>query len=152
MINIITKSDLLEELLSENVKYIRTPFKRYETVIAYEGGISEDIKDIIVNIDECALDDNGVIYSKFTKTPIGMDKLSNGCKTTIYVYFRTKVLNENEIINITECGSNAIEYILKKYNDSDLTLYLGHLEFPMGLRCTFKVNGNLIMNTDDIFK
>ena len=47
MINIVTKSDLLEELLSENMKYIRTPFKRYETVIAYEGGISEDIKDIM---------------------------------------------------------------------------------------------------------
>lgn len=152
MINILTKSNLLEELLSGNMKYIRTPFKRYETVIAYEGGISEEIKDIIVNIDECMLDGNGVLYSKFTKTPIGIDKLSDGSKTTIYVYFRTKVPNENEIINITECGSNAIEYILKNYNDSDLTLYLGHLEFPMDLECTFKVNNNLVVNTNDIFK
>ncbi len=153
MINIITKRDLLMQMLNTNksVKYIKLPFKRYETVIAYEGGISKEIANIIKTIDGCEIVDEG-INSKFTKTPISLDKLSEGSKTVIYVYYRTKVVNKSEIINITDCGSNAIEYILKNYANKDLTLYLGHLEFPEGIDCKFSINNSIVNNTNEIFE
>lgn len=153
MINIILNSDMLTEMLQdENVKYVRLPFKRYETVIAYEGGISKNIEDIIHFIEECDFDNDKRLISKFTNTPIGLESLSEGCKTTIYVYYRTKKINKNEIINITDCGPNAIEYILNNFNDSDLTLYLGHLEIPDDVKCTFKLNGKVMNNTSEIFE
>lgn len=154
MINIIINEDVLEDILNRNnnLRFIRLPFQRYNTVIASERGISKGIENIINVIEECTVNKAGDIKSKFTDTYIGLDKLSDGSKTVIYVYYRTKVVNKNEIINITECGPNAIEYILKNYSNSDLTLYLGHLEIPRNLECTFKINGDIINNTNEIFE
>ena len=125
MINIITKIELLEHMIKENksLRYVRFPYKRCETVIAYEGGISSEIVNIVNSIDECKLDAEGNMESKFTNTAISLDKLSDGSKTVIYVYYRTIVEKSNEIINITDCGPNAIEYILKNYSDKNLILY-----------------------------
>lgn len=134
------------------MKYIRFPYKRYETVIAYEGGISKEVANIINSIEECALDTDGNMKSKFTNTPISLDRLSEGSKTVIYVYYRTILEKVNEIINITDCGPNAIEYILKNYSDKNLTLYLGHLEFPFDIKCTFKINNIIVKNINEIFE
>lgn len=154
MINLITNKDFLDKLLTgnNNLKFIRLPYKRYETVIAYTGGINADIEKIINDIEQCDADrDTNNFQSKFTNTPLGLDSLSEGSKTTIYVYYRTKVTNNSEIINITSCGPNAIEYILKNYSEADLTLFLGHFEIPRNLKCKFKLNGEVINSTDDIF-
>jgi len=154
MINVIINKELLDKKLEEEKEYrfIRLPFKRYETVIAYEGGISKEIKNIIETIEECSVDKDGNVESKFTHTPIGLDKLSEGSKTVIYVYYRTKVEKEKEIINITDCGPNAIEYILKNYQNSNLTLYLGHLELPKDVVCRFQINGETVNSTNEIFE
>lgn len=153
MINIITKIELLEHMIKENksLRYVKFPYKRCETVIAYEGGISSEIVNIVNSIDECKLDAEGNIESKFTNTAISLDKLSDGSKTVIYVYYRTIVEKSNEIINITDCGPNAIEYILKNYSDKNLILYLGHLELPMNIKCKFKINNDIVENTNEIF-
>lgn len=154
MINIITKSDLLQQMLRKNkkLKFVKLPFKRYETVLNYEGGISKEVLDIITIIEESKIDSDGNLESKFSNTPISLNELSDGSKTVMYIYYRTKVRNENEIINITECGPNAIEYILKKYSDADLNLYLEHLEFPANVNCNFKINNNIVSNTNEIFE
>mgnify|MGYP003300805448 CR=1 FL=1 len=152
MINIIINSDILAELQKQGYHFTRTPYKKYETVIAKEGRLSEEITKIIKDVENCHLDNNGNVISKFTNTPISLNSISEGSKTIIYVYFRTKLPQINEIINITSCGPNAIEYILKNYNHYNLTLYLGHLEFPNDLIVDFKLNNTLIHSTNDIFE
>ena len=155
MINIVINKDILNDLLdnNSNLKFIRLPYKRYETVIAYAGGINTDIEKIIASIEQCVADkESNNFQSKFTNTPLGLDSLSEGSKTAIYVYYRTKIVNKYEIINITSCGPNAIEYILKNYSDAELTLFLGHLEFPKNINVQFKLNGVIINNTNEIFE
>mgnify|MGYP003305380188 CR=1 FL=1 len=123
----------------------------YVIIISYENGISDGIKDIIYKIEECNIDENGNIESKFTNTPISIHMLSEGSKTAIYVYYRTKVPNKKEIINITSCGPNAIKYILENYEAFNLILYLGHFQIPTDVKCNIEFNGTIIKNTSDIF-
>lgn len=152
MINILINRDLLKDFIdTKTYSYVEFPFRRCETVIAFKG-ITDEIKNIINTIDGCKLDEANNVISKFTNTPISMDNISDGAKTAIYVYFRTQVLSDKEIIDITNCGPNAIEYILKNYSKADLTLFLGHLEIPEGITCDFKLNGNLMHGTSEIFK
>ena len=152
MINILINRDLLKDLITtKGYTYVEFPFRRYETVIAFKG-ITNEIKNIINTIDGCVLDETNNVISKFTNTPISMDSISDGAKTAIYVYFRTQVFSEREIIDITNCGPNAIEYILKNYSEADLTLFLGHLEIPQGISCKFKLNDSLMHTTSEIFQ
>ena len=57
---------------------------------------------------------------------------------------------KDEIINITGCGENAIEYILKNYKDYNLKLFLGHYEIPLGVESKFKLNGKEYSNTNEV--
>ncbi len=128
MINILKNREILQKRINNGYKYVECPFKRLNTVISYEGTISDNIRVIVKEIEECEIEDNNLI-SKFTGAPIELNKLSDGCKTAIYVYFRAILKpNKHEIINITECGPNAIKYILENYRDRQLNLYLGHWE------------------------
>ena len=155
MLNLIINKDILDNRLKDgNLRYIKSPYDRFSSVVLYENGISEGLKHIISNIENCEVNEAGDIKSKFTGRFIGQDKISDGCKTAAYVYYRTKVLNKDEIINITDCGPNAIEYIIKEYSEYDIVLYLGHLEIPINLECRIKINNDEepIVNTDQIFQ
>jgi 2-hydroxy-3-keto-5-methylthiopentenyl-1-phosphate phosphatase len=152
MIRIITKKEVIQELLQKGYKIIKRPYDRYDTVIANEGGISKEIEDIIKSVDECRVDENKNIVSKFTETPLDMSRLSDGSKTVIYVYFRAIVnKNKNEIISISSCGPNAIKYILEHFNDQDITLYLNHWQFPDSIEQEFKLDDEIIHNTNEIY-
>lgn len=141
----------INRLKKQGYHYIELPYKRFNTVIAYEDGISPSVKNIINTVEECKIE-NGNLISKFTHTAIELGKLSEGCKTVIYIYFRARLVpNQKEIIDITLCGPNAIEYILNQYNDAELTLYLGHWELPKNIKTEFKMNTEIIKNSSDIF-
>ncbi len=150
MITIINDLSILK---NRDLRYVKTPYKRIDTVIAYEKNkyLSDNIKDIIRGVDSCNTE-GGNLISKFTNTPIQLGKLSDGCKTVIYVYFRARLVpNSNELIDITSCGPNAIEYILKNYSDTDLKLYLNHWEFPKDVKAKFIFNKEIIENTNELF-
>lgn len=151
MINIIVDVDRLKNMQDNGYKYVMLPYKRYETVIAKEGKLTPEITKIIHEVENCKIDDNGNVESKFTNTPISLDSISEGAKTTIYVYYRTKVINGHEIINITSCGPNAIRYILENYNDSSLVLFLGHLEMPKDVEKPFMINGEIVNGVKELF-
>lgn len=151
MITILNNPSKIELLKKQGFKYIKTPYKKVNTVIAYEKGISENIKHIINSVEICEVHEGNLI-SKFTNTPIELDKLSDGCKTVIYVYFRAiLVQNNKEIIDITGCGANAIAYILRNYSDKNLMLYLGHWEIPKNIKVAFYMNDECIKNTNELF-
>jgi hypothetical protein len=151
MLKIITKNSIVRQLLDQGYTKVETPFNRCKNIIRYEKGISDTVKDIIEKVDGCKVEGANVI-SKFTKSPIGVDDISDGAKTCIYVYFRTKLLpNNKEIINITECGPNAIEYILKNFSESDLNLVIYHYYLPSHVRVKFKFNNEVFNDTDEVY-
>lgn len=147
MINIIKSNKLLKNKIDNGYKYISQPFKKFSTIIAYEDGISKEIEQIISEVDSCKISGMNII-SKFTDTPIELGKVSDGCKTVVYVYFCTSLLaSDNEIIDITECGPNAIRYILEHYGNKDATLYLSHSEFPDDVNVSFYINDTIKINS-----
>lgn len=146
VITIINKPELRDDMLQHEYKYIIAPYSRFNTVIAYENKISDAVRNMALDIDGCKIADNNLI-SKFTHTPIELNKLSDGCKTAIYVYFRALVIpNNKEIINIAECGANAIKYILEHFGNSDVVLYLNHWEIPGDVEMVFRLNEDTIIN------
>lgn len=152
MLEIITsKYEYKIEELKGKCNYIKYPETYLEEIIFKENGISDELKEIIKVIENTDVTEAGDLISKFTYKPIGISNLSEGCKIVIYIYYSIKVEKyKNEIINITGCGENAIEYILKNYKDYNLKLFLGHYEIPLGVESKFKLNGKEYSNTNDV--
>jgi hypothetical protein len=150
MIKIFTSAEAINQLVKQGYQRIEILSDKYRTVVSYEEGMSDGVKNIIETIDGCKVEGANII-SKFTNVPIGIDAISDGAKTCIYVYFRARVVPDpKEIINITECGPNAIEYILKNFSDSDLTLMLYHYNIPSHTEVEIIFDNVLIHNTDEI--
>lgn len=149
MLSIITNKDLFD---IKKHKFISLPYKRFDIVLKYEGGISQDIAKIIKDIDECDISTNGMVISKFNKEEIETFRISEGAKTVAYVMFCYKKKFIKEIINITSCGPNAIKYIIENFAESNLELYLGHFDIPNNIECKIKFNERFISNTSQVFE
>lgn len=132
-------------------KFIDFPYDKLEAILAIENGFKGYMLDAIKEVEQCDIDMNGNLISKFTNTPLSISKMSDGCKTIIYVaYTIEKNINSKELINITECGANAIKYILENFKDSDLYLYLEHWQIPKNVKVKFKFNDVQYSNTNDL--
>ena len=149
MLSITTNKELLG---MTKYKFISLPYKRFDMVLKFEGGISQDIAKIIKTVDECDISTNGMLISKFNGNEIEVTKISEGAKTVAYVMFCYKKKFVKEAINITSCGPNAIKYIIENFSESDLELYLGHYDLPDNVECKIKFNGKVICNTNQMFK
>lgn len=68
--------------------------------------IDDRARAIISKIDGAVLEEKYKIRSKFNDTLLDIDKLSTGCKTALNVLYNPHVL-----VNIKECGDNALEVI-----------------------------------------
>lgn len=68
--------------------------------------IDDRARVIISEIDGAVLEEKYKIRSKFNDTLLDIDKLSTGCKTALNVLYNPHVL-----VNIKECGDNALEVI-----------------------------------------
>ena len=68
--------------------------------------IDDRARAIISKIDGAVLEEKYKIRSKFNDTLLDIDKLSTGCKTALNVLYYPHVL-----VNIKECGDNALEVI-----------------------------------------
>ena len=68
--------------------------------------IDDRARAIISKIDGAVLEEKYKIRSKFNDTLLDIDKLSTGCKTALNVLYNPLVL-----VNIKECGDNALEVI-----------------------------------------
>lgn len=147
LIEIINDKKFITE---SSKKIIKTPYGRFDTIISITG-LVEEIKQIIFEIDACNFDTENNLISKFTQTPIEISNVSDGCKTVVAIWYNIKRNNKTEIINITSCGANAIKYILEHYKEEELQLYLQHYEIPRNIDCTFRYNGEVMNNTNDIF-
>lgn len=152
MIEIITsKYEYKIAEVKDKYTYIKFPEDYLEDIIYKEGGISEQLKEIIRIIENTEVTEAGDLISKFTNKPIGISYLSEGSKIVIYIYYSIKTGRyKKEIIDITGCGENAIEYILRNYENYNLKLFLGHYEIPLNIKCRFKMNSKWYNNTSEI--
>ena len=132
-------------------KFIDFPYDKLETILAIENGFKEYMLNAVKEVEQCNIDDNGNLISKFTNTPLSISKMSDGCKTIIYIAYKVdKNQSSNELINITECGPNAIKYILENFKNCDLYLFLDHWQIPKNIDIKFKFNDVEYVNTNDL--
>ena len=68
--------------------------------------IDDRARAIISKIDGAVFEEKYKIRTKFNDTLLDIDKLSTGCKTALNVLYNPHVL-----VNIKECGDNALEVI-----------------------------------------
>ena len=97
--------------------------------------VDDTIRNLIESIDECKYVGNFSIEGKFSGTNIDMMYLSTGCKTAINCYCWP-----DRIFDLSECGENAIEEILKLSRGKGLFKY--EVSIPYSDREITLVEGN----------
>jgi hypothetical protein len=112
--HIYTNKDLLseQELIEFNDAYFN--------VITYNDGFTEPDKRIMEKIDNAQIIDINKI-----ETPYGIGAITNlstGCKTLINILH-----NSNKVINISECGENAVN-LISELNIPDVYLYMPFMQ------------------------
>lgn len=147
MINIISK-DRVEDIKDKygNMVYIEFPWQLFYNAskVLNQLGEYEEIERVIREVEGCEPLPGKQFRSKFNGETLGISELSTGSKVVICIYYLIKIdMVQNRIIDITDCGSNAIKYILTHYNESELNLFLGHEDLRDDFACEFMLNGNM---------
>lgn len=130
MISIISMGNRYNNECSKNKKYIEfideTVYNSSKNL--FKIGEYPEIEKIIREVEGGEPISEGMFKSKFNESPLGYDALSSGSKVIIGIYNLIKTDRfQDKVIDITDCGFNAIRYIIDNYSDYDLTLYLGHM-------------------------
>ena len=99
--------------------------------------VDDTIRNLIESIDECKYVGNFSIEGKFSGTNIDMMYLSTGCKTAINCYYWP-----DRIFDLSECGENAIEEILKLPHGNAMFTYEVSIPYEDN-KIKVKKNGNI---------
>lgn len=141
MINIITKCSKDSGIIRDFESF----FEKYILSVDFE---QIDL-DVIKSIDNAVVLDrkSGAIQTNFGLTDIL--HLSTGCKVVLsYLYIKRHDEFSGNILDITECGSNALEVLFKCVDmllDSNTVFLLRHSN--QLLNCTdrnYRINGNIV--------
>lgn len=117
--------------------------------VKYDRSFLERQRDILYNIDKAQIID----YKLLTMiTPYGtttVDKLSTGCKTVLnIVYLLEHIGRSHAIVNINECGDNALKEVFKVAAGTNISLFISHdtnaVDDAIDAGYRFKVNGKMI--------
>lgn len=108
-------------------------------------------RKLAVEIDNCTIDEQQRIISPFTDTDIKVDQLSDGSRTLEFIYVYAKLGRKGDVIDITSCGENALEFMFKNYKDFDVELLLTHLEIPQEIQVDFEYDNQMFHNTSELF-
>lgn len=110
--------------------------------------------NIYIKIDGCEIvenQDNPIFISKFNGVPLKLSYSSEGAQIVLYLQYL--IFNDSykdKVVDITNCGGNAIKFILKYFNGYDLTLCLRHNQLGLDMECTFIVNGKEVSSLMEI--
>lgn len=156
MINIITlKNRETINTTYKHIKYMEFPWSIFNIVSSalYKYGENKEVCRVIQEVEGCGTINEKTFISKFNGVPLQLLSLSTGSQVILCIYYLIKLDKaKDKIIDITDCGSNAIKYILKYYGNYDLTLYLGHYELYKDMECNFLINGVPATHLYDINK
>ena len=159
MLNLITDSSILEQIQqNSNIKYIQNPDKQFDDIIddiikteqADEKSRSamNYLAEIASKIDKSPLTKSGThIISKFTHQPVSVKYLSTGAKTAFICYI-TGENHSSDIVNLTGCGGNATEFIIRTLQDKDINLFIQHYELPLSKGYKIQINGGVVKELD----
>ena len=79
------------------------------------------------------------------ETPYGIasvDDLSTGCKTLLNIAYLTEQLgNRIAIVNVNECGNNALRKAFDMVSGTNIHLYISHDTAAVDMQYKFIVNG-----------
>lgn len=143
MINIVTNCNKEDE--SNMIRDFESFFEKYVIAKEFE---SIDL-DVMKRIDHAVLLDkkSGAIQTQFGITDIL--HLSTGCKTVLsylYIVKRSEHKFSGKILDVTECGSNALNVLfncVEQLHDSETIFLLRHTN--QLLKCSnrdYDINGN----------
>ncbi|MCM1222064.1 MAG: DUF4869 domain-containing protein [Lachnospiraceae bacterium] len=145
MINIINyKNRQAINTEYKHLKYIDCPWSIFNIVSSalYTNGDAQEVTNIIQQVEGCELINSENFKSKFNGVPLKISSLSTGSQVILCLYYLIKNNQiQDKVINITDCGNNAIKYILQHYNKYNITLYLGHYEIYGDIECNYLLNG-----------
>lgn len=128
MINIWTD----KHLINENCDFFNDCDLFVDSMVTAKDFSERDLEAI-------KLIDNAVVTDKLTgevKTPYGLtniENLSSGCKvvlTYLYIIRKKNIPSKVAVINVTECGENALNVLFKYADDDnrkDIVFYLGYV-------------------------
>lgn len=147
MIHIITPKN--KDIMCGQTNYIEFVWKLFNVAsnYLYQSGDQHEVERVIHEVEECETINNTMFKSKFNGVPLKLSLLSTGSQVILCIYYLIKTeQTAGKMIDITDCGSNAIKYILKYYNEYDLTLYLGHSDLYQDMECEYKLNNEIVYN------
>ena len=104
----------------------------------------------ILEVDKSSIID---INSGIIRTPYGITSIKNlsmSCKAVIvYICLKENGVS-NIVLNITECGANALDILfdyVKYFHDSESVFYLGHEDNVIVCKDrVYNINGNICEN------
>lgn len=126
---------------------IRVPWDKYFK----EKKVTKYIDDTDIKIVKCvegtSIINNETIYGKFSDMPIGIGRLSEGCKTLLCINHAIKTKTADQyIFNITSCGGNAISYLAEVMTkDTDIYAYVEHSDFGNSENVRIQINDGEII-------
>lgn len=91
-------------------------------------------KEIVKKIDKAKVREDGLMDTPFSNG-VSIDRLSTGCKTLILANH----LGTNQIINISQCGNNALNML---FNLDNKSYYLSYCIIPSNTEFKFPVKVN----------
>lgn len=107
--------------------------------------------EIIMDIDAAKIVDYNMqtIITPFGTT--SLNNLSTGLKTVLNICFiKEKWPERNYIVNINECGNNALEYVFELVSNSNIGVYLTYYPIYMPDEYTYYINNKIITDTDEL--
>ena len=122
-------------------KIIDVPADSYFEDEGVTSMLDESDNEIVRSIDGSELLNTSTIFGKFSKCPIEIGKLSDGCKVLLCInHAIKKKLNSKLIFDITDCGKNAIEYLATRMAvQNDVNVYCRHEDWGEATGCIIKL-------------
>lgn len=139
VVRLITSNKYLK-LLNPSI-YIHSNEVKFAE-IKYNVGFLQRNKNILHSIDRASIINEGLLK---IETPYGIasvDDLSTGCKTLLNIAYLTEQLgNRIAIVNVNECGNNALRKAFDMVSGTNIHLYISHDTAAVDMQYKFIVNG-----------
>ena len=117
---------------------------------AFSKEFLEKHQDLLWSIDHAKIVDYklGTVVTPYGTT--GLNNLSTGLKTVLNICYLKEYGNKKTyLVNIDDCGENAITHVLKIVNNSNIQVYLTHVPLTMGKGYKYFVNGQPLADIYD---
>jgi hypothetical protein len=131
--------------IPKDKEYISVPWDKYFRQNKITKYFDESDEKIVHDVEQTSLINSETIQGKFSEMPIGVGKLSEGCKTLLCINYAIKNKTiKNYVFNITSCGGNAVAYLANTIaKDVNILVCIEHGDLGMFNNTNISVDGNI---------